>query len=74
MVATHDVPYIEEIYYSITDEDNADNGRPYCKNGTMKTLGKGYYIAENGNISITGAFENERVMIKNYLEGGVYYA
>lgn len=74
MVATHDVPYIEEIYYSITDEDNADNGRPYCKNGTMKALGTGYYIAENGNISITGAFENERVMIKNYLEGGVYYA
>lgn len=62
------------ICYEVVDEDNADNGRPYCKNGTCKALGVGYYIAENGSILISGATKNELDSIKSYLEGGFYYA
>ena len=62
------------ICYEVVDEDNADNGRPYCKNGTCKALGTGYYIVENGSIIISGATKNELDAIKSYLEGGFYYA
>lgn len=62
------------ICYEVVDEDNADNGRPYCKNGACKALGVGYYIAENGSILISGATKNELDSIKSYLEGGFYYA
>lgn len=60
--------------YEITEEDNADNGRPYMKNGVPSTLGNGFYIVENGNVNIVGAYSDEITMIKNYLEGGFYYA
>lgn len=58
----------------ITDEDNADNGRPLCKNNTFATLGEGYYIVENGSTPLKGAFDSEIDEVKNFLEGGVYYA
>lgn len=64
---------IVEYAYLLVDEDNADNGRPYCKNGTMSGLGEGYYIAENGNVSIMGAYKEETDAIKKALESGVYY-
>lgn len=64
---------IVEYAYLLVDEDNADNGRPYCKNGTMSALGEGYYMAENGNVSIMGAYKEETEAIKNALESGVYY-
>lgn len=59
--------------WEIVDEDNADNGRPYMKNGTPSTMGKGYYIVENGNIAIKKAYSEEKDEIKNYLEKGWYY-
>lgn len=58
----------------IADEDRADNGRPYCKLNTFKTLGSGYYIVENGRTPIPRAFHSEIEEVKNYLESGVYYA
>lgn len=67
-------PTCVTVCYEIVDEDNSDNGRPYCKNGTCKALGVGYYIAENGSILISGATKNELDSIKSYLEGGFYYA
>ena len=60
--------------YEITEEDNADNGRPYMKNGVPLSMGNGFYIVENGNVNIIGAYADEITMIKNYLEGGFYYA
>ena len=60
--------------YEITEEDNADNGRPYMKNGVPSSMGNGFYIVENGNVNIIGAYADEITMIKNYLEGGFYYA
>ena len=61
-------------FYNIADEDNADNGRPYMKNGVPSSMGNGFYIVENGNVNIIGAYSEEITMIKNYLEGGFYYA
>ena len=67
-------PTCVTVCYEIVDEDNSDNGRPYCKNGTCSSLGVGYYIAENGSLSISGATQDELNSIKSYLEGGFYYA
>lgn len=61
-------------FYTVADEDNADNGRPYMKNGIPLSMGNGFYIVENGNVNIMGAYADEITMIKNYLEGGFYYA
>lgn len=68
------IPSIQETFYKITDEDRSDNGRPYMKNGTMQELGAGYYVVENGAINVSGATRNEKEQIKQFLEGGVYYA
>lgn len=66
-------PVCETICYEIVDEDNSDNGRPYCKNGKMVDLKDGFYIAENGSIPFNGT-KQELESIKSYLESGVYYA
>lgn len=58
----------------LVDEDRADNGRPYCKNGKFSTLGNGYYEVENGSTPILGAYQSEIDEVKNFLESGVYYA
>lgn len=68
------IPFVIETFYKITDEDRADNGRPYMKNGTMQELGAGYYVVENGSINVQGATRNEKEQIKQFLEGGVFYA
>lgn len=60
--------------HEIADEDKADNGRPLCTNNNFKTLGKGYYVVENGSTPLMGAFDSEIDEVKNFLEGGVYYA
>ena len=67
-------PTCVTVCYEIVDEDNSDNGRPYCKNGTCASLGVGYYVVENGSLSISGATQDELNSIKSYLEGGFYYA
>lgn len=58
----------------LVDEDRADNGRPYCKNGKFSKLGIGYYEVENGSTSLSGAYQSEIDEVKNFLESGVYYA
>ena len=74
MISIASAPVIDEIFYKLVDEDRSDNGRPYMKNGTMSELGTGYYVVENGNIEVSGATRTEKEQIKQYLEGGVYYA
>ena len=74
LISIASVPVINEIFYQLVDEDRADNGRPYMKNGTMSELGTGYYVVENGNIEVSGATRTEKERIKQYLEEGVYYA
>lgn len=74
LISIASAPVIDEIFYKLVDEDRSDNGRPYMKNGTMSGLGAGYYVVENGNIIVSGATRTEKEQIRQYLEGGVYYA
>ena len=74
LISIASAPVINEIFYKLVDEDREDNGRPYMKNGTMSELGTGYYVVENGNIEVSGATRTEKEKIKQYLEGGVFYA
>lgn len=74
MLSTMRVPTIEHMFLTLVDEDRSDNGRPYMKNATMQDLGTGYYVVENGSINVRGATRNEKEQIKQFLEGGVYYA
>lgn len=67
------LPTCLTICYPIVDENNADNGRPYCQNNTFSTLGTGFYIVENGSIDVK-AIKPELEQIKSYLESGIYYA
>lgn len=64
---------VVQYAYLLVDEDNADNGRPYCKNGTVEALGDGYYIVENGNVSIATMLNDERRLLRDLLEGGFYH-
>lgn len=74
LISIASAPVINEIFYKLVDEDRGDNGRPYMKNATMSELGVGYYVVENGNIFVSGATRTEKEQIRQYLEGGVYYA
>ena len=74
LISIASAPVINEIFYKFVYEDRGDNGRPYMKNGTMSELGTGYYVVENGSIIVSGATRTEKEQIKQYLEGGVYYA
>lgn len=67
-------PTCVTVCYELVDEDNSDNGRPYCKNGKINELGGGYYVVENGSIAISGATQQELTEVRTYLEGGFYYA
>lgn len=66
-------PVIDIDFYTVADEDRADNGRPLMKNGTFATLGSGYYVVENGSTSLRGATKMELDKVKSFLESGVYY-
>ena len=46
------------------------NGEIYATGGTLGALN----IVENGNIELPAATRNEKEQIKQYLEGGVFYA
>lgn len=64
---------VTQMFKGLTSFDDADNGRPCCKNGVMSALGNGFYIVENGNVPITGAYSEEIDSVRSFLEGGVYY-
>lgn len=51
--------------------DLADNGRPLCQLKKISDC-SGYVKVENGNIDTNGT-EREKMMIKEFLEGGFYY-
>ena len=62
---------IEGIFFDVTDEDNARNGRPYCKVTTPATLG-GFMIADKGDVVMSGPLP-EHEEVKRYLETGFFY-
>ncbi|MBP5433242.1 hypothetical protein [Ruminococcus sp.] len=59
-------------FFTIADDDNTNNGRPYCSISTPATL-TGYMIAEKGLVTSTAATNPELAMINRYMEEGFYY-
>ena len=57
--------------YTPVDDDNANRGKPLCKNKTINTL-SGFIQVMEGDVSIA-CTQQERDQIKNYLEGGFFY-
>ena len=72
-----DYPAIHSKFYNIVDPDDADNGRPCCKNLQISTL-SGYVICDDGEINILTNIEappseRELSQISSFLTGGFYY-
>ena len=63
--------WLDTICYDITDSDNAQEGRPYCKVTTPSTL-TGFMRVSDGYVNITGPLP-EQQEIKRFLEGGFFY-
>lgn len=62
---------LNSTHFTVVDEDNAHNGRPYCRVTTPANLG-GFMIASKGDVVMAGPLpEHERV--KSFLESGFYY-
>lgn len=59
-------------FFTIADDDNTNNGRPYCAISTPSTL-TGYMTAQKGLVSSSAATETELRTINNYMEAGFYY-
>ena len=59
-------------FWYITEDDNANQGRPYCYNNTPATLG-GYMQAQEGLVSSDAATRTELESINAYMEAGFYY-
>lgn len=62
---------ITGTFYDIIDEDNANNGRPYCQVNNPASLG-GYMIVDKAPLSIS-CTEPELLEIERYLTTGFYY-
>lgn len=58
-------------FYDVVDEDNADQGRPYCKMTTPATL-TGFMIINDPHIAIDGT-SLEANQINAYMAGGFFY-
>lgn len=63
---------LEARFYTIADDNNADNGRPLCKVRTPSTL-TGYMKCLKGLVTSSRASRNELDSINAYMEGGFYY-
>lgn len=59
-------------FYTIADDDNTNNGRPYCAISTPSTL-TGFMIAQKGLVSSSSATRTELDAINRYMEEGFYY-
>ena len=58
-------------YTYCADDDNAQKGRPYCKQVTINTI-PGYIVVDSPDVSIS-CLADERDMIANYLSSGFFY-
>lgn len=71
-VVAHSLPkYLNARFFSVVPEDNARNGRPYCRVTTPAALG-GYMIAQKGDVDIAAPLP-ELQKITSFLESGFYY-
>lgn len=62
---------VNSVHLAIADEDNTNNGRPYCKVTTPSAL-TGYIQAYKSLVEIDGTLE-EQEEIAGYIENGFYY-
>lgn len=62
----------EAKFYTIADDNNADNGRPLCKVRTPSNL-TGYIKVMKGLVESSSASRTELDSINAYMEGGFYY-
>lgn len=67
----HDMEF-NARFFTIADDDNTNNGRPYCAISTPATL-TGYMMAQKGLVTSTAATNPELAMINRYMEEGFYY-
>lgn len=63
--------WLDASFNYITDEDNTNNGRPYCQVTTPEALG-GYMVAYKAPLSIS-CTARELEQIERYLTTGFYY-
>ena len=59
-------------FFGIADDDNTNNGRPYCAVSTPATL-TGYMVAQKGLVASTAATRPELDAVNTYMEEGFYY-
>lgn len=59
-------------FFTIADDDNTNNGRPYCAVSTPATL-TGYMVAQKGLVTSTAATRPELDAVNNYMQEGFYY-
>lgn len=71
ILAARLVPTLNCTFLDIVDEDNTNNGRPYCKVATPSAL-TGYIQAYKSMVEIDGTLE-EQEEIAGYIENGFYY-
>lgn len=66
------IPRLITQFYNITDEDNANEGRPYCKVGSPATLGLGFYQFRRGDVDMAGN-SMEKSIVSSFLVSGFKY-
>ena len=59
-------------FFYLSEDDNANKGRPYCYNTTPAALG-GYMEAQQGLFQYEQATKAEVSAVNSYLEGGFYF-
>lgn len=65
------VPSVVAEFRELVEEDNAQIGRPLCKQVTLSTL-SGYAVCEDADLD-TAASPSEKDIIIGYLNSGFYY-
>ena len=63
--------YVRSYFTLLTDEDNANCGRPYCQIAKPQNI-PGYFQAENAHVVTLGT-DTETNMINSMIEAGIYY-
>lgn len=62
---------LSSTHFTVADEDNSHNGRPYMKVATPSSLG-GYMLIQKGDVPIPGT-SVEAEQVRAFLEGGFFY-
>ena len=65
--------YILSQHFKRVETDPFETGYPVCKNELISHLG-GYILCRNADPQIAGATMEEKIKIRDYLNGGFFYA